>query len=331
MAGGSGDGAEQWDITSKIAGNLDRHLVFPLLEFLQTRGIYPEEDIMNSKIELLKHTNMVDFAMDIYRQINGTEDVPNEMTERRKVVIGNLRELQATAAPIVDFLLDENKVKDLRNDKAYNIKMLQDQYNIPQDDIEVLFKDFLSTLGSSAVKREPRHEFDTQEEYRFRLGVFNKNVAAIIKQNAFAQAHSTRPDHARFGITTFADWTTEEFETLFDHTIAKGPDMRNTTYLKEVASATTPNNLLSYSCSGTLVIKKPRNQGRCGSCWAFSTSAALRYAYFYKNAGGANECSDKTGGTCRFFNCYASRHATCDRWSGYKCVCPQGTCSTVRV
>ena len=65
MTGGSGDGAEQWDITSKIAGNLDRHLVFPLLEFLQTRGIYPEEDIMNSKIELLKHTNMVDFAMDI--------------------------------------------------------------------------------------------------------------------------------------------------------------------------------------------------------------------------------------------------------------------------
>ena len=45
MTGGSGDGAEQWDITSKIAGNLDRHLVFPLLEFLQTRGIYPEEDL----------------------------------------------------------------------------------------------------------------------------------------------------------------------------------------------------------------------------------------------------------------------------------------------
>ena len=130
----------QWDITNKIAGNLDRHLVFPLLEFLQTRGIYPEEDIMNSKIELLKYTNMVDFAMDIYRQIHSTENVPDEMTERRKVVIANLRELQETAAPIVDFLLDENKVKDLRNDKAYNIKMLQDQYNISQDDIEVLFK-----------------------------------------------------------------------------------------------------------------------------------------------------------------------------------------------
>lgn len=138
--GNGGEGPTQWDSTSKIAGNLDRHLVFPLLEFLQTRGIYPEEDIMKSKIELLKDTNMVDFAMDIYRQIHSTEDVPEEMTERRKVVIGNLRELQETAAPIVDFLLDENKVKDLRNDKAYNIKMLQDQYNISQDDIEVLFK-----------------------------------------------------------------------------------------------------------------------------------------------------------------------------------------------
>jgi translation initiation factor 3 subunit E len=83
---------------------------------------------------------MVDFAMDIYRQIHNTEDVPDEMTDRRKVVISNLTELQGTAAPIVDFLLDENKVKDLRNDKAYNIRMLQDQYNISTDDIEVLFK-----------------------------------------------------------------------------------------------------------------------------------------------------------------------------------------------
>ena len=30
---------------------------------------------MESKIELLKNTNMVDFAMDIYRQIHSTEDV----------------------------------------------------------------------------------------------------------------------------------------------------------------------------------------------------------------------------------------------------------------
>ena len=36
--------------------------------------------------------------------------------------------------------MDENKIKDLRNDKAYNLKLLQDEYNINQDDIEVLFK-----------------------------------------------------------------------------------------------------------------------------------------------------------------------------------------------
>merc|ERR1712100_306643 len=70
--GNGGEGPTQWDSTSKIAGYLDRHLVFPLLEFLQTRGIYPEGDIMKSKIELLKDTNMVDFAMDIYRQIHST-------------------------------------------------------------------------------------------------------------------------------------------------------------------------------------------------------------------------------------------------------------------
>ena len=36
-APGDPNGPARWDITHKIAENLDRHLVFPLLEFLQVR------------------------------------------------------------------------------------------------------------------------------------------------------------------------------------------------------------------------------------------------------------------------------------------------------
>ncbi|KAL0404874.1 UNVERIFIED_CONTAM: Eukaryotic translation initiation factor 3 subunit E [Sesamum radiatum] len=52
--------AAKYDLTQRIAPQLDRHLVFPLLEFLQERGLYPEEDILKAKIELLNDTNMVD-------------------------------------------------------------------------------------------------------------------------------------------------------------------------------------------------------------------------------------------------------------------------------
>lgn len=64
------------DLTPRIAPNLDRHLVFPLMEFLQERQLYPDEQILKSKIELLNKTNMVDYAMDIHKSLYHTEDVP---------------------------------------------------------------------------------------------------------------------------------------------------------------------------------------------------------------------------------------------------------------
>ncbi|OAY66924.1 Eukaryotic translation initiation factor 3 subunit E [Ananas comosus] len=65
-----------YDLTSRIAPHLDRHLVFPLLEFLQERQLYDDDEILKAKIELLSQTNMVDYAMDIHKSLYHTDDVP---------------------------------------------------------------------------------------------------------------------------------------------------------------------------------------------------------------------------------------------------------------
>lgn len=65
-----------YDLTPRIAPHLDRHLVFPLLEFLQEREMYSEAQLLKNKIELLSKTNMVDYAMDIHKSLYHTDDVP---------------------------------------------------------------------------------------------------------------------------------------------------------------------------------------------------------------------------------------------------------------
>ncbi|GAY61425.1 hypothetical protein CUMW_209870 [Citrus unshiu] len=118
-----------YDLTQRIAPNLDRHLVFPLLEFLQERQMYPDEQILKSKIELLNKTNMVDYAMDIHKSLYHTEDVPQDMVERRVEVVARLKALEERAAPIVSFLQNPNSFQDLRaNDQHYNLQMLNDRY-----------------------------------------------------------------------------------------------------------------------------------------------------------------------------------------------------------
>jgi translation initiation factor 3 subunit E len=65
-----------YDLTYVIGGYLDRHLVFPLLEFLDLEKNNADEGLLKAKVDLLEKTNMVDFAMDIYRKLHKTEDVP---------------------------------------------------------------------------------------------------------------------------------------------------------------------------------------------------------------------------------------------------------------
>ncbi|CAI5511224.1 unnamed protein product [Closterium sp. Naga37s-1] len=127
------------DLTSKIAPFLDRHLVFPLLEFLQDRQIYPEDEILTAKIELLGRTNMVDYAMDIHKSLHHSEEIPPAMVERRGEVVSRLKTLEEAAAPLVAFLQNPATVQELRSDKAYNLLMLQEKYQIGAEGVEALY------------------------------------------------------------------------------------------------------------------------------------------------------------------------------------------------
>ncbi|OAY74455.1 Eukaryotic translation initiation factor 3 subunit E [Ananas comosus] len=117
-----------YDLTSRIAPHLDRHLVFPLLEFLQERQLYDDDEILKAKIELLSQTNMVDYAMDIHKSLYHTDDVPQEMIERRVEVVARLKSLEESAAPLISFLQSATLVQELRADKQYNIQMLHDRF-----------------------------------------------------------------------------------------------------------------------------------------------------------------------------------------------------------
>ncbi|CAL5066398.1 unnamed protein product [Urochloa decumbens] len=142
------------DLTPRLARHLDRHLVFPLLESLQERGIYPEEEILAAKLRLLAGTNMVDYAVAIHGSLHGTdEEVPGDMAARRAEVVDRLVKLQQAGPalpPLYAFLRDPQLVQMLRPDKQYNVHMLQERFQIGPDQIEALYDDakFLFECGS---------------------------------------------------------------------------------------------------------------------------------------------------------------------------------------
>ncbi|KAE9445451.1 hypothetical protein C3L33_22651, partial [Rhododendron williamsianum] len=159
-----------YDLTPRIAPNLDRHLVFPILEFLQERQLYADEDILKAKIELLNNTNMVDYAMDIHKSLYHTEEVPQEMVERRVEVVARLKALEEAAAPLVTFLQNPNAVGELRAEKQYNLQMLSERVlaeklNLNYDEAERWIVNLIRTSKLDAkidsklgtVVMEPNH------------------------------------------------------------------------------------------------------------------------------------------------------------------------------
>ncbi|KAL2483046.1 eukaryotic translation initiation factor 3E [Forsythia ovata] len=179
--------AARYDLTQLIAPQLDRHLVFPLLEFLQERGLYAEEEILEAKIELLIHTNMVDYAMDIHKSLYHSDDVPHEMVDRRVEVVTRLKSLEEAAAPILTFLHNPNAVQELRAEKQHNLQMLSDRYQIGTEQIEALYRyaKFQFECGnySGAADYLYRYGALSTNSERSLSALWGKLAAEILMQN----------------------------------------------------------------------------------------------------------------------------------------------------
>jgi hypothetical protein len=68
--------APEYDLTRTIIPYLDRHLVFPLLTHLHESGLFASEQIVAALYELAKGTNMVDYIVSLYEQLNPDSEVP---------------------------------------------------------------------------------------------------------------------------------------------------------------------------------------------------------------------------------------------------------------
>ncbi|KAJ3057563.1 Eukaryotic translation initiation factor 3 subunit E [Rhizophlyctis rosea] len=132
----------QYDLTSRIGQHLDRHLIFPLLEFLTEKELYPTEDLLKAKYELLSQTKMIDYSNQVYRQIhNLTEDDENEpgYADRRDLALKRFNELQDETAEIMNMIQDPNVIQQLKQDKIANVQFLKDNFGFQPEMLTSLY------------------------------------------------------------------------------------------------------------------------------------------------------------------------------------------------
>jgi len=130
-----------FDLTTTLGQYLDRHLVFPLLEFLTVKGLYDENEMLSGKLDLLSNTNMVDFAMDVHRNLYPDQAVPTTLKDKRNDVVAQLKSLQSKTDAITEIFESQEVQRQIQTsrDGRQLYDLLSKEYGFKHDMINTLY------------------------------------------------------------------------------------------------------------------------------------------------------------------------------------------------
>ena len=142
----------------------------------------------------------------------------------------------------------------------------------------LLFSFLLSADAMINIKNEFENwkvvhgkSYDTDVEHRYRFAIFSQNYINI-------QMRNKQNRSVILGINRFADLTNDEFKANHLSKYMPKPYIKN---LRPVSpSVEDLPTEVDWVAKGAVTPVK--NQGQCGSCWAFSTTGSVEGAWFLK-------------------------------------------------
>ncbi|KAL2056411.1 hypothetical protein ABVK25_003434 [Lepraria finkii] len=133
------EAALEYDLLPKLIPHLDRHLIFPLLEFLSGQEGDDGTEVTKTKYELLKSTNMTDYVAQLWQEINDSDEMPEEFLKRREEVLERLSLFTQETSQIDELLSDDSVVSNLRSDKVANLKFLETNHGVTVEMVNMLY------------------------------------------------------------------------------------------------------------------------------------------------------------------------------------------------
>ncbi|XP_018017428.1 putative cysteine proteinase CG12163 isoform X1 [Hyalella azteca] len=123
--------------------------------------------------------------------------------------------------------------------------------------------------------QEHGKQYQDAEEFRKRFAIFRQNLQRV------KQLRRSERGSATYGVTQFSDLTQEEFSKL----LGFRPELRRPSEKRQLVTDIPQLDLPdAYDWRHYNVVTPVKNQGMCGSCWAFSTTGNIEGQWALKHS-----------------------------------------------